>query len=118
MSTIIKLNAPAHWDSNNTVNHTETVRTESKWSSFINSHAKNVTAWFLASMMVQGIFFLPLPALLIFNFGAPTYILVFTLGLFFANLIAGMSSSGIKTIIYLFAASVIVNLSILILFTI
>ncbi|TWJ01666.1 hypothetical protein JN11_01817 [Mucilaginibacter frigoritolerans] len=89
---------------------------ENKLTTFINSQEKNTTAWFLISMMVQGVFFLPMPAVLIYSFNAPAYILIFTLGLFFANIIAGMSNAGVKTIIYLFAAGVAVNLLMLAIF--
>jgi hypothetical protein len=89
---------------------------ENKWAVFFDSQKKNTTAWFLISMMVQGILFLPIPAVLIYSFNAPAIILIFTLGLFFANIIAGMSNAGVKTIIYLFAAGVIMNLSLLAIF--
>lgn len=90
---------------------------ENKLAVFLNNQKKNTTAWFLISMMVQGIFFLPLPAVLIYKFNAPDFILIFTLGLFFANIIAGMSNAGVKTIIYLFAAGIAVNLLLLTIFT-
>jgi hypothetical protein len=114
MDTI--LNAHTGWK-NETANRSIAVRPENKLTSFINSQEKNETAWFLISMVIQGIFFLPLPAVLIFHFGAPAYILIFTLGLFFANIIAGMSSSGARVIIYLFAASFIVHALMLAIFT-
>jgi len=115
MSTI--LNAPITW-TNKTLSETKVEKPVNRLSIFLDQQAKYVTMWFLVSMIVQGIFFLPLPALLIFTFNAPAYILIFTLGLFFANLIAGMSSSGIKTIVYLFVASILVNLCLLLIFVI
>jgi hypothetical protein len=115
MATI--LNNPASWANEATVKN-NAVQTESKLTTFINSQKKYVTAWFLISLMVQGVFFLPIPAVLIFSFNAPAYILVFTLGLFFANIIAGMSNAGVKTIIALFASSVIVHALLVAIFTI
>jgi|SRR5580698_5269275 hypothetical protein len=81
-----------------------------KWIAFEDSQAKNLTFWYLLSMIVQGVFFLPIPALLIYNFHAPVIILFVTLGLFFANLIAGMGAFGIRAIISLFAVSFIAHL--------
>jgi len=105
----------ATWN-DQTGTQTKTVRTESKLTAFINAQKKNETAWFLVSLIIQGIFFLPIPAALIFSFNAPAYILIFTLGLFFANIIAGMSSAGAKAIIYLFAASIVVHAVLLTIF--
>lgn len=110
------LNAHFDW-SGPVAGQTTTNKAEGKLNGFVNSQKKNVTAWFLVSLMVQGVFFLPIPALLIFSFGAPAYILVFTLGLFFANIIAGMSNAGAKVIMYLFATSVVVHLVLLAIFT-
>lgn len=114
MDTI--LSARTSWD-NQTEKQSEIIRHESKFTIFINGQKKNETAWFLVSLVVQGVFFLPIPALLVFSFNAPAYILVFTLGLFFANIIAGMSSAGAKSIIYLFAASIVVHAILLAIFT-
>jgi len=103
------------WNSQ-TESQAKVISTESRLTVFINNQKKNGILWFLVSLIVQGIFFLPLPALLIFSFGAPVWILVFTLGLFFANIIAGMSCAGAKTIIYLFAASIVVHALMLVIF--
>ncbi len=110
------LNNPIRWDTNTTTSLNAT-DTENKLTTFFNGQEKYKTAWFLVSMMIQGVFFLPLPAVLIYSFNAPVFILIFTLGLFFANIIAGMSSAGVKTIILLSAASVAVHLILLAIFT-
>jgi hypothetical protein len=115
MDTI--LNTRTDWN-NQTESQSKAIRSENKLIAFINSQQKNETAWFLVSMIVQGIFFLPIPAVLVFSFNAPAYILIFTLGLFFANIIAGMSSAGAKAIIYLFAASIVVHAVLLAIFII
>lgn len=114
MDTI--LNASTSWN-NQTESRSKAIGSESKLTAFINSQKKNETAWFLISMMIQGIFFLPIPAILVFGFNAPAYILIFTLGLFFANIIAGMSNAGTRAIIYLFAASILVHAVLLVIFT-
>jgi len=56
---------------------------------------------------------LPVPAVLIYYFHAPVYIVVITLSLFFANIIAGMASIGVRAIILLLAASVVIHLALL-----
>jgi len=105
------LNARTSWDQPE--KQLKVARHESKLTAFINSQSKYATAWFLASLTFQGVFFLPIPSVLTFYFGAPAYLVIITLGFFFANIIAGMSSMGIKTIIYLLLASTIVHLLLL-----
>ncbi|WP_295792969.1 hypothetical protein [Mucilaginibacter sp.] len=80
-----------------------------KWAAFTQSQSENKTFWFLLSLVFQGVFFLPLPALLIYYFNAPTLIVVVTLTLFFANIIAGMGGAGIKALLKLFAASIVIQ---------
>lgn len=81
-----------------------------KWAAFLESQSGNGTFWFLASMVFQGVFFLPLPALLIYYYDAPKLVLGITLGLFFANIIAGMGGAGVKTLLKMFATSIIIHL--------
>lgn len=80
-----------------------------RWLEFEDSQAKNKTFWYYVSMIVQGVFFLPLPAVLIFYFNAPTLILIPTLVMFFSNIIAGMSGAGIRAILSLYVISVLVH---------
>jgi len=102
------INAPARWS------HTESKKTNfnlwNRWTAFTQRQAKYRTAWFLISLIVQGVFFLPLPAALTFYYGAPFYIIAITLVLFFANVISGMGGSGIRTMLNLFALSIAVHL--------
>jgi hypothetical protein len=81
-----------------------------KWAAFTQSQSENKTFWFLLSLVFQGVFFLPLPALLIYYFNAPTLIVVVTLTLFFANIIAGMGGASIQTLLKLFAASIVIQI--------
>jgi hypothetical protein len=81
-----------------------------KLVAFTDSQAKVKTQWFMISLIVQGVFFLPIPAALSFYFGAPVYLLFITLGLFFANIISGMGGAGIRVTAGLLAASIIVHL--------
>ena len=110
------LNVPASWNEQ-TGRRPTNVIPAGKFSTFINSRAKYEITWYLLSMIIQGIFFLPLPIMLILSFNAPVYILIFTLGLFFANAIAGMSNAGAKAIISLFAVSIAVHAVLLAIFT-
>jgi len=90
----------------------------SKWIVFEDSQAKNKTFWYYLSMTFQGVFFLPIPAVLMFYFNAPLYALCVTLTMFFANVIAGMGGAGIRVILSLFAVSVIVHIIMLTVFMI
>lgn len=62
--------------------------------SYSDTQAKNQTLWFFVSLILQGVFFLPIPAVLMFYYVAPIIVLVITLLLYFANIIAGMGGSG------------------------
>ncbi|GAB2984649.1 hypothetical protein GCM10027049_23290 [Mucilaginibacter puniceus] len=87
--------------------------TDNIWSklvAFTDSQAKVKTQWFMISLIVQGVFFLPIPAALSFYYGAPVYTLFITLGLFFANIISGMGGAGIRLIMGLLATSILVHL--------
>lgn len=81
-----------------------------KLVAFTDSQAKVKTQWFMISLIVQGVFFLPLPAALSFYYGAPVYLLFITLGLFFANIISGMGGAGIRVTAGLLAISIVVHL--------
>ncbi|MES2265136.1 MAG: hypothetical protein V4520_00155 [Bacteroidota bacterium] len=81
-----------------------------KWNTFMNNQAERITLWFLVSLVFQGVFFLPIPAVLIYYAGAPVAVLAITLTLFFANIIAGMGGAGIKTLLWLFASSIAIHL--------
>jgi hypothetical protein len=103
------LTAPAHWNTKAAASPTSTTRIN-KWNAFIDSQSESKTLWFLVSLIFQGVFFLPIPATLIYYYNAPIPIVAITLGLFFANIIAGMGGAGIKALLTLFAASIIVHI--------
>ena len=107
MQTAVSL--PAKWVNNVPAQNIK-VSLLDKWTFFEDTQVKNITLWYLVSMIVQGVFFLPIPALLIYNFHAPVVILFVTLGLFFANIIAGMGGLGIRAILSLFVVSFIAHL--------
>jgi hypothetical protein len=108
------LTAPGRWHSEAATKHSKSLLT--KWNLFMESQADRKTLWFLVSLVFQGVFLLPVPAALIFYCDAPVLILAVTLGLFFANIIAGMGGAGIKTLLWLFAASIVIHLLMIILF--
>lgn len=109
------IHAPARWEGK-AKSQRKTVSFRSKLLEFADRQAKYRTAWFLVSLVLQGVFFLPLPAALTFYYGAPFYIIAITLVLFFANIIAGMGGSGIRTMLALFALSIIVHLGMVLLY--
>jgi hypothetical protein len=108
ISIMATLTASAQWNTKAAVKSNST-NLISKWTAFMESQSGNKTLWFLVSLVVQGVFFLPVPAVLIYYNDAPILVLAVTLALFFANIIAGMGGAGIKTLLRLFAVSIIVH---------
>jgi len=108
------IHAPVNWE------HTKTQKANkniwNKWIAFTSNQKPHKTFWFLFSLIFQGVFFLPLPAALAFYYGAPEYIVAITLILFFANVIAGMGGLGIRTMLNLFALSILVHLALMAIF--
>jgi hypothetical protein len=88
----------------------------SRWGAFADSQAHSKTLWFIFSLIAQGVLFLPIPAALIYYFNAPLAVLAITLGLYFANIIAGMGGAGIRVTLLFFLTSVIIHLLMVILF--
>jgi len=78
--------------------------------SVLDSQEQSKTLWYIISLIAQGVLFLPVPAMLIYYFNAPIFILVITLSLYFANIIAGMGGAGIRVLLSLFSISVLVHL--------
>jgi hypothetical protein len=107
METSIK--APIQWAAT-TQNKQINTGIYARFISFTETQTGNKTAWFLFSLIFQGVFFLPLPAALIYGYNAPVFIIGITLFLFFANIIAGMGGATVKTIIQFLAASFIIHL--------
>jgi hypothetical protein len=89
-----------------------------KLMAFADNHAESKTLLFLISLIGQGVLFLPIPALLIFYYDAPIIVLIISLSLFFANIIAGMGGSGMHALVAWFALSILVHLIMLAVFII
>jgi hypothetical protein len=78
--------------------------------------ADHITIWFLFSLIFQGVFFLPIPAVLMYYYHAPIIVLPITFGLYLANIIVGMGGSGIRVVIGFLLCSILINLGMLAVF--
>jgi hypothetical protein len=74
-----------------------------------DEQAGNLTGWFLFSLVFQGVFFLPIPAVLLYYYNAPIIVLPITFGLFLGSLIVGMGGSGIRFMLGYFIFCTLVN---------
>jgi hypothetical protein len=82
-----------------------------KFNAFADGQKQNRTLWFFLVLMVHGVLFLPLPAVLSYYFDAPFIMLAITMVCFFANLIANMAGAGIRTVLAFFGASILIHLA-------
>lgn len=111
----LKIHLPAAW-ANEKTNQKDTLILRTKWLAFADSQAPYKTAWFLVSLIAQGVLFLPIPAVLMYYYQAPVAVLAVTMTLFFGNVICGMGGSGIRVVIGAFALSVFIHLFMLAVF--
>lgn len=103
------INTPAAW-ANAQVNTADKVSLWQKLAGFASGQKQNRTLWFFLTLVVHGVLVLPVPAVLIYYFGAPVWVLGVTMFCFFANLIANMGGAGIKATIGFFAGSLFIHL--------
>jgi hypothetical protein len=82
----------------------------------VDSQADKKTAWFLFTLVFQGVFFLPIPAVLMYYYHAPVMVLPITFGLYLGSIIVGMGGSGIRVIIGWLVMSMLINLGMLALY--
>lgn len=82
-----------------------------KYLAFVDGQRSNRTLWFFISLMIHATIFLPLPILLIGYFNAPVAVLGLTMVSFFANFVANMGGSGIRTTLSCFFASIIIHVT-------
>ena len=113
--TTLKLSPLNNWIANQFIS-TQKNDIYNKWKAFTNSQAATKTQWYLISMMVQGVLFLPIPAVLMYYYNASIIVLPITFGLYLANIIVGMGGSSIRAVVGLFLFSVLINLTILALY--
>jgi len=104
----IKTNAPATWAATVNANHTH-ISLLDKFNAFADGQTERKTMWYFLALIVQGIFFLPLPAFLMYYYNAPIIVLLITLTCFFTSIIACMSGAGIRSVLFLSAASVLIQ---------
>src|ERR1700749_2514600 len=80
-----------------------------KYLAFVRREDKDKTVWFFLAMVLQGTLILPVPAILLFYYNAPIYVLVITLLTYFPNLITAMTGSGLRVTLAIFIGSLVIN---------
>jgi hypothetical protein len=80
-----------------------------KYLAFVRRENKDKTVWFVLAMALQGLLILPVPAILLFYYNAPVYVLAITLLTYFPNLITAMSGSGLRVTLAIFFGSLLIN---------
>jgi hypothetical protein len=80
-----------------------------RYLAFIKRQQKNRTVWFLLTLVLQGNLILPVPAILLFYYNAPIYVLMITMLTYFPNLITAMTGSGLRVTLAIFACSLLIN---------
>ncbi|UEG55309.1 hypothetical protein LLH06_10090 [Mucilaginibacter daejeonensis] len=114
----LKTTAPAaNWILNDTADAQET-NLWTRLASFADGQKQNHTLWFFVILVVHGVLFLPLPAVLMYYFDAPAAVLAITMVCFFTNLIANMGGAGIRAALALFGVSVLLHLAMALIFII
>lgn len=106
----ITIQHQAQWSSHRRIAHSSLLNT---WLARLDKQQDSKTLWYIVSMIAQGVLFLPVPAVLIYYFNAPLFLLPITLILFFGNIIGGMSGAGIRFLVLLFLTSVLVHITML-----
>ncbi|MEO6520825.1 MAG: hypothetical protein ABIN91_04045 [Mucilaginibacter sp.] len=106
--------APMNWAENKKISNKKLTGIWERYTSFADTQAANRTLWFFVSLMIHGVLFLPIPAVLMYYYDAPIAVLVVTMVCFFTNFIAGMGGAGIRTIILCFVASIFLNMAMIV----
>lgn len=104
----LKTHAPATWA---TATHTNDINISlwDKFTAFADSQHERKVMWYFLALVVQGVLFLPLPAFLMYYYNAPIIVLLITLTCFFTSIIACMGGAGIRSVLLLSAASVLIQ---------
>ncbi|WP_295769150.1 hypothetical protein [uncultured Mucilaginibacter sp.] len=106
----LKTTVPATWNVATENNTNQNITLWTRFTAFADAQKGKQVQWFFIILMVHGVFFLPLPATLMYYFDAPVIVLAVTMVSFFANLIATMGGAGIRTALLFFAASVTIHI--------
>jgi hypothetical protein len=94
---------------------TETIKNNT-WHellAMVDNQAEHKTVWYLFSLVLQGVVFLPIPAVLMYYYHASILVLPVTFGLYLCSIIVGMGGYGIRAVIGFFMLCIIVNLAML-----
>lgn len=107
----LKTSAPANWAAapkNDTFDASFIVN---KYNHFADSHKADHTFFFLLSLIIHGVFLVPMIGVLtyFYNGAAGPFFLAASLICFFTSIIANMGGSGIRTTILAFAVSFIIH---------
>ena len=104
----IKTDFPANFTS---AVHANNARTSllAQFNAFADRQHERKTMWYFLGLVVQGVFFLPLPAFLMYYYNAPIIVLLITLTCFFTSIIACMGGAGIRSVLLLSAASIFIQ---------
>lgn len=108
------INTTAAWEQ-----AVETDKKATLWNKFIDFIAgqqQNHTLWFFIILMVYGVLVLPVPAVLIYYFNAPVWVLGITMLSFFANLIVNMGGESAKTTLIFFFGSLAIHILLILAF--
>jgi hypothetical protein len=79
----------------------------------VDNQADHKTIWYLFALIFQGVFFLPIPAVLMYYYHASIIVLPITFGLYVGSIIVGMGGFNIRVALGYFLFSVIINLGML-----
>lgn len=104
----LKTNVPAHWAAGSK----EAGRQASlfdRFNAFADKRKEQKAFWFFIALTVQGIFFLPLPVFLIYYYNASIAVVLVTMTCFFTSIIAYMGGAGIRSVIFLSMASILIQ---------
>lgn len=108
--SVIKTTVPSEWIIEKKEAKTAHFDLWQKVIAFADSQRERRTLWFSAALIIQGVFFLPLPAVLIYYFNAPVAVLAITMGCFFTSIISYMGGAGIRTVVLLSIACILIQL--------
>ncbi|MBS1524430.1 MAG: hypothetical protein JST19_02210 [Bacteroidetes bacterium] len=104
----LKTNMPAHWAAGSEKSNAHTTLLD-KFNAFADAQKEKKAFWFFAALTVQGIFFLPLPVFLVYYFNASITIVLITMVCFFTSIIAYMGGAGIRSVVLLSIASILIQ---------
>jgi hypothetical protein len=85
-----------------------------RFTLFANRQQDRKVIWFFLALTVQGIFFLPMPAALMYYYNASIVVLLITMFCFFTNIIAYMGGAGIRTVLLLSLLSILIQAAVLV----